>query len=67
MFDDHLVRQQAFPDYKNIDFTWSLSCIFFTTHDFGQKLQISSLFGLDKMGVEVVFDDCPRLQILYFT
>ena len=40
---------------------------FFTTHDFGQKLQISSLFFLDKMGLEVVFDDCPILQILYFT
>ena len=40
---------------------------FFTTHDFGQKLNISSLFFLDKMGLEVVFDDCPRLQILYFT
>ena len=24
-------------------------------------------FFLDKMGLEVVFDDCPRLQILYFT
>ena len=40
---------------------------FFTTHDFAQKLNISSLFFLDKMGLEVVFDDCPRLKILYFT
>ena len=40
---------------------------FFKTHDFGQKLHIFSLFFLDKMGLEVVFDDCPRLQILYFT
>ena len=41
---------------------------FFKTHDFGQKLHIFSLFFfLDKMGLEEVFDDCPRLQILYFT
>ena len=41
---------------------------FFKTHDFGQKLHIFSLFFfLDKMGLEVVFDDCARLQILYFT
>ena len=40
---------------------------FFTTHDVGQELHISSFFFLDKMGLEVVFDDCPRLQILCFT
>ena len=27
----------------------------------------SPCFFLDKMGLEEVFDDCPRLQILYFT
>ena len=30
MFDEHLVRKEALPDYKNIDF--------------GQKLEISLLF-----------------------
>ena len=46
IFDDHLVRKQAFQDYKNIDFTNLPYWIFSEglTQDFHQKLKISYLF-----------------------
>ena len=39
-------RRQAFADYKNVDFTWSLNWFLRKglVHDFGQKFQISLLF-----------------------
>ena len=45
-FDSHLVRIQSFQDYKNIDFTYLPYWIFSEglTHDFHEKLKISSLF-----------------------
>ena len=48
MFDDHLVREQALLGFKNIDFTYSPRWLFFeaVNHNFGQKLQPSSLFVL---------------------
>ena len=48
IFDNHLVRKQSFQDYKNTDFTYLAYWIFSggLTHDFGQKLKISSLFVL---------------------
>ena len=48
IFDNHLVRKQSFQDYKNTDFTYFAYWIFSEglTHDFGQKLKISSLFPL---------------------
>ena len=55
MFEDHLVREQAFLDYKKYWFYIAASChsrIFLqaSIHDFGQKLQISSLFVLGQNG-----------------
>ena len=46
IFDSHLVRKQAFQDYKNIDFTYLPYWIFSErlTHDFHAKLKISYLF-----------------------
>ena len=59
IFDNHLVRKQAFQDYKNIDFTHLAYWIFSNglTHDFGQKLEIFSLFVLDKISYEIIFDN----------
>ena len=45
MFDDHLVRKEALPDYKNIDFIEFLYWIIKGfTYDFSKKLEFSSLF-----------------------
>ena len=46
MSDDNSSRKEAFLNYKNINFTKSPNCIFsiMLTHDFRQKLQVSSLF-----------------------
>ena len=49
MSDDHPSRKLALLNYKNIYFTKSRNCNFFSrglTHDFRQKLQISSTFFL---------------------
>ena len=52
MFDDHLVRKEALPDYKNIDFIeflyWIISKGF--TYDFSKKLEFSSLFVFGQNG-----------------
>ena len=47
MFADHPVRKQAYLDSKNKDFTKSPNGDFFkgVPHEFGQKLQFSSLFA----------------------
>ena len=66
MSDDHPSRKLALLNYKNINFTKSPNCIFSIrlTHDFRQKLQVSSLFRhfpaclfLDNRGLEIMFDD----------
>ena len=46
MSDDNPSRKEALLNYKNINFTKSPNCIFSIrlTHDFRQKLQVSSLF-----------------------
>ena len=46
MSDDNPRRKEALLNYKNINFTKSPNCIFSIrlTHDFRQKLQVSSLF-----------------------
>ena len=46
MSDDNPSRKEALLNYKNINFTKSPHCIFSIrlTHDFRQKLQVSSLF-----------------------
>ena len=46
MSDDHPSRKLALLNHKNINFTKSWNCIFAKglTHDFRQKLQISSMF-----------------------
>ena len=46
MSDDHPSRKLALLNYKNINFKKSPNCIFSIrlTHDFRQKLQVSSLF-----------------------
>ena len=49
---DHLVRKEALPDYKNIDFIeflyWIISKGF--TYDFSKKLEFSSLFVFGQNG-----------------
>ena len=52
MFDNHLVREQALLDFKNIDFTYLPRWFFLkaVNHNFGQKLQPSSLFVLGQNG-----------------
>ena len=47
MFADHPVRKEAQLDWKNKDFTKFPMEIFSKglTHEFGQKLQFSSLFA----------------------
>ena len=66
MCDDDPSRKLALLNYKNINFTKSPNCIFSIrlTHDFRQKLQVSSLFrnfpaclSLDNRGLEIMFDD----------
>ena len=54
-FDDHLVKEQDHLD-KNIDFTWLSYWDFLKvlTHDFGQKLEMSSLFFLNKISLEIM-------------
>ena len=46
MSDDNPSRKEALLNHKNINFTKSPNCIFSIrlTHDFRQKLQVSSLF-----------------------
>ena len=45
-FDDHLVKEQAHLDKKNIDFKLLPYWDFLKelSHDFGQKLEVYSLF-----------------------
>ena len=59
MLDDYIVREQALLDHKNVDFILLkygfhivaiLDFLKGLTHDFGQKLQISSSFVLGKNG-----------------
>ena len=59
VFDNHPVRKQTFLDYKNIDFKQWPYWVFSKglTHDFGQKLKISSLFVFAQNGLEIMFDD----------
>ena len=59
MFDDYLVRKQVILDYKNIDFKQSPYCFFSKgfTHDFGRKMEISSLYVFGQMDLEILFDD----------
>ena len=59
MFDYYLVTKQVVLDYKNIDFKqWPYG--FFSngsTHDFGRKMEISSLYVFGRMDLEILFDD----------
>ena len=59
VFDNHPVRKQTFLDYKNTDFKQWPSWVFSKglTHDFGQKLKISSLFVFAQNGFEIMLDD----------
>ena len=59
VFDNHPVRKQTFLGYKNIDFKQWRYWVFSKglTHDFGQKLEISSLFVFAQNGFEIMFDD----------
>ena len=45
---DVLDRKQAFPGYKNVDFTWSSHWIFpkGLIHDFGQKFEFFLVVSL---------------------
>ena len=45
---DVLDRKQAFPGYKNVDFTWSSHWIFpkGLIHDFGQKFEFLLVVSL---------------------
>ena len=45
-FVDFMDRRQAFPDYKNVDFTWFLNWFLpkGLVHDFCQKFKFSLLF-----------------------
>ena len=46
VFGDVLDRKQAFPEYKNVDFTWLSHWIFprGLIHDLGQKFEYFLLF-----------------------
>ena len=59
MFDDYLVRKQVILDYKNIDFKQWPYRLFpnGSTHDFGRKMEISSLYVFGRMDLEIFFDD----------
>ena len=48
MCGDVLDRKQAFPGYKNVDFTWSSHWIFpkGLIHDFGQKFEFFLVVSL---------------------
>ena len=48
VFGDVLDRKQAFPDYKNVNFTWSSHWIFpeGLIHDFGQKFEFFFVVSL---------------------
>ena len=62
MFDDHLVRKEALPDYINIDFIEFLYWIISKEIPMilVKKLEFSSVSVLDKMGLEIMFDGHPR-------
>ena len=69
MFDDYLVRKQVVLEYTNIDFKQWLYWIFSkgSTHDFGQKMEILSLYVFGEMDLEILFDDhCGRKQALLY-
>ena len=59
MFDDYLVKKEVVLDYKNIDFKQWPYCFFSkgSTHDFGRKMEISSLYVFGQMDLEILFDD----------
>ena len=59
VFDNYLVRKQVVLDYKNIDFKQWPYCFFSkgSTHDFGRKMEISSLYAFGQMNLEILFDD----------
>ena len=65
MFDDYLVRKQVVLEYKTLilssgyigfhhDFGHDFDPF---THDFGQKMEILSLYLLGQIGLEILFDD----------
>ena len=69
MSDDYLVRKQVVLEYTNIDFKQWLYWIFSkgSTHDFGQKMEILSLYVFGEMDLEILFDDhCGRKQALLY-
>ena len=55
MFDDHLVRKRAFLDYKKADFIKWLYWIFLKRVNQWFWLKLGNY--LDKMGLEIKFDD----------
>ena len=59
VFDDYLVRKEVVLDYKNIDFKQWPYCFFSkgSTHDFGRKMEIPSLYVFGQMDLEILFDD----------
>ena len=59
VFDDYLVRKEVVLDYKNIDFKQWPYCFFSkgSTHDFGRKMEISSLYVFGQMDLEILFDN----------
>ena len=76
MFDDHLVREQALLDFKNIVFTQLPRWLFFKLSPIilVKNYNPPRCLFQDKMGLEVVSDDClVRKQavldykIMYFT
>ena len=66
VFDNYLVRKQVVLDYKNIDFKQWPYCFFSkgTTHDFGRKMEISSLYVFGQMDLEILFDDHTPSQTI---
>ena len=60
MFDDHLDREQALLDFKSIDFTQLPRWFFLkpSTIILVKNYNPPLCLFQDKMGLEIVFDDC---------
>ena len=67
MFADHPVRKQAYLDYKIRILPSRPMDILLKglTHDFGEKLEFSSLLALNKIGLKIMFADHPVRKQAY--
>ena len=57
MSHDHLVRKQALLDYKKRILHSNNIVILWLTRDFGQNMEILSLYVFVQMVLEIMFDD----------